>query len=89
MSDRTHSKSVEIDRNLARFLLVLPGLLADHAGQYVLLRDGDIVAFFESAIDAQIAGNQRFTDEIFSIQPVRGTAEQLGYYSYAVDPRKP
>jgi hypothetical protein len=83
----SHSKSDEIDRNLERFLEVLPALVPDHEGQYALIRHGEIHEFFGSALDAQIAGNQRFDDQLFSIQCVRETAEELGYFSYAVDPR--
>ena len=83
----THTKSDEIDRNLERFLKVLPELVSEHEGQYALLRHGVILAFFDSALDAQIAGNQRFDDQIFSIQCVKETAEELGYFSYAIDPR--
>lgn len=83
----SHSKSEEIDRNLVRFLEVLPAIVGDHGGQYVLLRHGAIHGFYDSALDAQIAGNQRFEDQIFSIQCVNEAAEELGCFSYAVDPR--
>ena len=85
----SHSKSEEIDRNLERFLEVLPSLMDDHEDQYALIRHGAIQDFFDSALDAQIAGNQRFDDQIFSIQCVKETAEELGYFSYAIDPRQP
>jgi hypothetical protein len=54
-----------------------------------LLRDTEIIAFYPSAIDAQIAGNQRFPDHVFSIQLVKTTAEDLGYWSHALRPRQP
>lgn len=44
--------------------------------------------FYASIIDAQIAGNNKFDDQIFSIQPVKEDAEELGYFPYAVDPRQ-
>ena len=83
----THTKVEEIDRNLEKFLEVLPALVSEHMGQYALIRHGEILEFFNSALDAQIAGNQRFEDQIFSIQCVKETAEELGYFSYAVNPR--
>jgi hypothetical protein len=83
------SKTQEIDRNLERFLEILPRLMAEHAGEYVLMRRGDVVGFFESALDAQIEGNKRFPDSGFSFQPIEETVHELGYFSYAVDPRKP
>jgi len=85
----SHTKSEEINRNLDRFLEALPLLVRDHEGEYALIRHGEIQDFFGSALDAQIAGNQRFEDRIFSIQCVKETAEDLGYFSYAVDPRRP
>lgn len=84
----SHSKSEEISKNLERFLQALPALVPDHEGQYALIKDGSIQEFFDSAMDAQIAGNQRFDDQIFSIQCVKEEAEELGYFSYAVDPRR-
>jgi hypothetical protein len=80
----SHSKSEEIDRNLERLLKALPDLMPDHGGQYALMRHGDIVDFFSDALDAQIAGNLKFDDSIFSIQRVQDAPEQLGYFSYAV-----
>jgi hypothetical protein len=88
MSKSNPSKVDEIDRNLAKFLEMLPALTRDHFGKWALMRNEAIVEFYDSAIDAQIAGNNKFDDEIFSIQPVKEEAEELGYFSYAVDPRK-
>lgn len=58
--------------------------MADHAGQYALLRQESVVAYFSSAIDAQIAGNQRFDDRMFSIQQVAPSVAESGRFSYAV-----
>ena len=79
-------KDTEIDRNLERFLELLPSLMAEHSGQYALLRDCEIIHFYPSAIDAQIAGNQAYPDHLFSIQQVEEEAKDLGYYSYALYP---
>lgn len=84
----SYGKSEEIDRNLERLLQALPDLMPEHEGQYALMRHGHIVDFFADALDAQIAGNQRFEDGIFSIQCVQEAAEQLGHFSHAVDPRQ-
>ena len=82
------TKRDEIERNFEEFRKMLPTLVADRQGQYALLRDGQIEDFFPSAMDAQIAGNRQFDDRLFSIQCVKETAEELGYFSYAVDPRR-
>jgi hypothetical protein len=89
MDGSSLSKTAEIDRNLEKFLELLPGLTRDHLGKWALLRNEEVIDFYDSAIDAQIAGNNKFDDEMFSIQPVKEEVEELGYYSYAVDPRKP
>ena len=80
------AKEAEIDANLIRFLEVLPDLIGRHDGQYALIRRGEIQDFFESALDAQIAGNQRYSDALFSIQEVTRDGQDLGYYSYALHP---
>ena len=82
------SKIEEIERNFEEFRKRLPKLVEDREGQYALLRHGQIEDFFASAIDAQIAGNRQFDDQLFSIQCVKETAEELGYFSCAVDPRR-
>jgi hypothetical protein len=81
------SKSEEIDRNLVKFLEMLPRLTREHPGKWALMRNANVVEFHDSALDAQIAGNKKFDDQIFSIQPVKEEAEELGYFSYAVDPK--
>jgi hypothetical protein len=82
------SKREEIERNFEEFRKELPRLVAEREGQYALIRHGKIKEFFGSALDAQIAGNRQFDDQLFSIQCVIETAEELGFFSYAVDPRR-
>jgi len=84
MSYSAQAKLAEIDGNLEQFLRQLPSLMAEHEGEYALLRRGAIVDYYPSAIDAQIAGNQRFEDCMFSIQQVARVVAELGRYSYAV-----
>jgi len=77
-------KMAEINRNASRFAELLPGLLADHEGQYVLMREGKVVGFHSSAMEAQTAGNDRFADGVFSIQKITEEVEHLGRYAYAL-----
>jgi len=86
MSDAV-AKLAEIDRNLAVFQQLLPDLVLQHPDEYVLMRHGEVLDYFPEAIDAQIAGNQRFPDLMFSIQRITDLPEQLGCFSHAVDPR--
>lgn len=80
------SKEAEIDRNFAAFTRLLPSLMRDHARQYALLRDGQVVDFHETALDAQVAGNQAYGDGLFSIQQVE-QPQHLGFNAYAIHRR--
>ena len=84
MKQALRTKTSEIESNLAQFLEILPSFVGEHAGQYALLRDGKVMGFYESAVTAQIAGNQQFDDQLFSIQLVSQAADELGYFSYAL-----
>jgi hypothetical protein len=84
MADMNTAKLTEIDRNLEMFLQLLPSIMDEHEGQYALLRHQSVIGYYSSAIDAQIAGNQKFTDRLFSIQEVSEAVAELGHYSYAV-----
>jgi hypothetical protein len=77
-------KLAEINRNAERFAALLPGLLAAHDGEYVLMRGGKIVGFHPSAREAQTAGNDQFEDGAFSIQKITEEVEHLGCYAYAL-----
>jgi hypothetical protein len=81
------AKTSEINRNLAQFLLALPTLVPEHEGKYALLRHGQVIEFYRTAVDAQIAGNQRYDDNMFSIQLVKNSPEELGYFSSALHTR--
>lgn len=85
MDSRT--KIEEIEQNYKRFMELLPTLVDRHPGQYALLRDREIVGCYESAIAAQVAGNQRFKDHLFSIQAITQTPEHLGFFAHAL-PRR-
>jgi hypothetical protein len=88
MNHAVQEKTAEIDRNLIRFLELLPSLMIEHAGDYALMRDTSVIGYYRSAIDAQIAGNQQFEDHLFSIQHIREVAEELGNFSYALHSRQ-
>ena len=77
-------KIAEINRNAGRFAELLPGLLADREGQYVLMQGGKVVGFYPLAMEAQTAGNDQFADGAFSIQKITEEVEHLGRYAYAL-----
>jgi hypothetical protein len=83
------AKTAEIDRNFTAFLAVLPEILPEHRDEWALLREEKIIEFFPTAIDAQIAGNVRFHDRLFSVQKVTDEVIELGIMSYALAPWRP
>ena len=84
MIETRESKIAEIKRNAASFAELLPKLIGKYEGQYVLMRDREIVAFYPSAMEAQSAGHAKFSDGRFSIQKVTEDVEHLGRYAYAL-----
>lgn len=74
----------QIRKNYEAFQLKLPELLPLHAGKFVLMRDGEIVEYFDTARDAYISGNKLFPDENFSIQEIAYAPVNLGFLSHAV-----
>ncbi len=79
------AQSDQVEQNYLAFIKRLPELLPEHAGKYALMRDGEIVEFFDSAGDAYAAGvNLYKADSRFSIQEVVDTSVDLGFFSHAV-----
>lgn len=60
----------------------LPELMFSHRGQHALLHDCEIVAYFQSSLDAIKDGIRRFGEGNFSVQPVDDTIADLGFYSH-------
>jgi len=78
----------QIERNYHTFTRKLPVLLMAHQGKFALMRDGEIVEFFDTARDAYVAGQRLFKDDhIFSVQEVVETPVDLGFFSHAVPQR--
>lgn len=73
----------EVDQNYDAFQRCLASLLAEHRDQYALMRDRQIVAFFDEPGDAYRAGVARFSDRYFSIQEVTDEPVDLGIFSHA------
>lgn len=77
----------QIDQNYATFTALLPDLMKTSAGKWALLRNEQIEAIFDTARDAQLAGEKLFADGLFSVQEVRDRAVDLGWFSHAVPQR--
>jgi hypothetical protein len=71
----------QVRRNYEVFRVRLPSLLPDHQGEYALMKDGEIVDFFNAAIEALVTGEERFGIGNFSMQKVMDAPIDLGYFS--------
>ncbi len=78
------SRENEIDRNYIAFKTMLPKLLEEHLGKYALMKARAVVAFYESAGDAERAGAKAFLDGLYSVQLVSSEPVDLGFYSYVL-----
>jgi hypothetical protein len=77
----------QVDKNYEAFLAKLPSLLKEQPGKFALMRDKEIVEFFDTARDADAAGRKLFPDNTFSIQQVIDMPVDLGFFSYAMHQR--
>ena len=75
----------EVDRNYDQFMRMLATLLPEHRDQLALMRDGEVVGFFETPRGALEAAAQKFPDGIFSIQEVTDEPIDLGFYSHVAN----
>lgn len=76
-----------LKKNYEAFMLKLPTLLQAQRGKFALMRDGDIIAFFDTARDAFFAGQKLYSDKLFSVQEVTDVPTDLGFFSHAVHRR--
>jgi hypothetical protein len=82
--DAARTKQEEVDRNFDFFQRQLRQLLPAQVGKFALIRDCQIIDFFDTAQDANTAGTQLYPDGLFSIQKVTDEIGDLGFYSHAV-----
>ena len=74
----SRTRQEEVDRNFEFFRQKLPELLKHHRGRYVVIRDQEVRAVYDTAADADIAGSLLFPDGPFSIQKVRQVMLRTG-----------
>jgi len=70
-----------VERNYEAFRAKLPKLLPTHDGKFALMKDGEIVDFFDTAMDAYTVGRKEFGIGGFSIQEIVDRVLDLGYFS--------
>ena len=76
--------TTQVERNYEAFLAQLPKLLPSYGGKFALMRDGEIVDFFDTAMDAYTVGKREFGLGGFSIQEIVDRVIDLGYFSHAL-----
>ena len=76
--------STQVERNYEAFRAKLPELLPVHGGKFALMKDGEIVDFFDTAMDAYTVGKKEFGIGGFSIQEIVDRVLDLGYFSHAL-----
>jgi hypothetical protein len=74
----------EIDKNYDSFVAMLPTLIATHRDQYALMKNGEVLGYYSSAVDARTAAETFISDKLYSIQRVTDSPVDLGYFSHAV-----
>lgn len=79
MGQCVRSDCEEQDENYTAFMDMLPDLLKEHAGRWVVLRQGELIDFYDSMGEALKAGETRFADKDFSIQQVSGSIVALNW----------
>ncbi len=82
--ERRKKQQREVDANYEVFREKLPDLLGQHAGKYALMKNREVVEFFDSDKDAWAAGKLLYKDDVFSVQLVGGRLIKLGWMGYAL-----
>ena len=72
----------EVDLNYDAFVRVLGSILPEHQDQLALMRDRQIVGYFNTPREALRAAHERFPDGIFSVQEVTNEPLDLGFWSH-------
>ena len=73
----------QVEGNYEAFTTRLNEFIPSHVNRYALMRNGEIVEFYNTYTDAWRTGNKFFEDGLFSIQKVTRTPVDLGFYSRA------
>jgi hypothetical protein len=76
----------QVKFNYEAFKKLLPSLLKD-ANKYALMRDGEVIAIYDTMPDAVTTAQKLFPDGRWSIQKITDQPINLGYRSRAVPSR--
>jgi hypothetical protein len=77
----TDAKRAERQSNYQALQDILPEALAEHDGQFAVMRYTEIVGCFATASEALRHGRARYSDDMFSVQTVTAVTADLGWLS--------
>jgi hypothetical protein len=78
----------QVEINYQAFEKKLPSLIPAYRGKFALMRNEEIIEFFDTARDAYFAGKKIFEkDKLFSVQQITDTPVDLGFFSHAITQR--
>lgn len=81
---KLNKQEKQVQDNFVAFKNLRPELPREVFGKFALMRDGEIVEYFDSAGDALKYGKLKFeSDGLFSIQKVTYHIVDLGYFPHA------
>ena len=68
--DNEDAQRIEVERNYEIFKALEPELIQEKKGQYALMREGKVIAFYKESIEAHSAGWGLFPDGRFSFHEI-------------------
>lgn len=75
-------QELQVDQNYDAFQRILGKIISTHRDELALMRDGEIVGYYETPHEALVAADEKFPDQIFSIQEVTDEPIDLGFWSH-------
>lgn len=79
--ERRAAQEREVDANCRAFKAVEDGLSHELDGTYALLREREIIGFYDDAVAAYEAGLRLYPDRCFSMQEARAKPLEFGWFS--------
>ena len=83
METKAEDRQRAIDENYEAFSQLLPELMKQHAGRFVVMRSAQPQGFFDTSRDALIHASRTYEDSLFSVQEITQKPIDLGWFSYA------
>ena len=75
-------KLAEIKENFEAFQKLLPSIEQRYIGKFAVLRQKEIIDYFDSMSDAAKYAEAKYEDDLYSIQQVSSRIVDLGYFSH-------